>query len=330
MSENPEEPGNVEKMKAIAINRFGGVDEMEVQQLPIPQIEPDEVLIRVHAAGVGVWDPKEREGVFAKMRGEENPDFPRILGREGAGSVLGVGTDVTKFKEGDKVYINGSPSPAANLYAEYATAKAEHVMPVPDGLSMYEAGAMPVDAITALTGLDEILKLKSGEKLLVFGASGGLGHLAVQLAKRMGAKVFAVASGRDGVDIVKKLGADETVDGRNEDFVDAAREFAPDGFDAAILTAGGEAANKALHTLRDGGRAAYPNGVDPKPEAPEGVDLQSYNMNSSPEVYEKLNSLIENGPFNVHIERSFPLEEAAEAHRQLNEHYVGKFVLEVV
>ncbi|MDX1641683.1 MAG: alcohol dehydrogenase catalytic domain-containing protein, partial [Balneolaceae bacterium] len=138
MTENPN-PGNVNKMKAIAINRFGDVDELELKKLPIPQIEPDEVLIRVHAAGVGPWDPKEREGVFAKMRGDENPDFPRILGREASGTVLGVGAEVTKFKEGDKVYVNGSPSPAANLYAEYATAKAKHVMPIPDNLSMFES-----------------------------------------------------------------------------------------------------------------------------------------------------------------------------------------------
>lgn len=264
------------------------------------------------------------------MRGDENPDFPRILGREGAGTVLGVGTEVTDFKEGDKVYINGSPSPAANMYAEYATAKAEHVIPIPDELSIYEAGAMPIDAITALTGLDEILKLQKNEKLLVFGASGGLGHIAVQLAKGMDAKVFAIASGKDGVELINKLGADAAVDGRNEDITKAAREFAPDGFDAALFTAGGEAAEEALKTLRDGGRAAYPYGVDPEPEAPEGVDLQGYNMNSSPKVYERLNGLIEKGPFSVHIARTFPLEEAAEAHQQLDEHYVGKYVLEVL
>lgn len=329
MTKNPK-PGNVEKMKAIAINHFGGADELELQELPIPQIEPDEVLIRVHAAGVGVWDPKEREGVFAKMRGDENPDFPRILGREASGTVLGVGTEVTDFNEGDKVYVNGSPSPAANLYAEYATAKAKHVMPVPGNLTMFEAGAMPVDAITALTGLDEILKLQPDETLLVFGASGGLGHLAVQLGKAMGAKVFAVASGRDGVDIIKKLGADGAVNGRNEDFMETVHEFAPDGFDAALFTAGGDAANEAMKALREGGRAAYPNGVNPEPEAPEGIDLRAYNMNSSPEVYERLNGLIEKGPFKVHIARSFPLEGAAEAHRQLDDHYVGKYVLEVL
>lgn len=330
MTENTTKPGDVNKMKAVAINRFGGVDEMELQRFPIPQMESDEVLIRVHAAGVGVWDPKEREGVFAKMRGDENPDFPRILGREGAGTVLDVGTEVTNFTEGDKVYINGSPIPAANLYAEYATAKAEHVMPVPNGLSLYQAGTLPVDAITALTGLDEILNLRSGETLLVFGASGGLGHLAVQLAKRMDAKVFAIASGNDGVDLINKLGADATVDGRNEDFAEAAHKFAPDGFDAALLTAGGEAAEQALKTLREGGRAVYPYGVNPEPEAPEGVDLEGYNMNSTPEVYKKLNSLIEDGPFIVHIARSFPLEKAAEAHRQIDEHYIGKYVLEVI
>lgn len=321
---------NVDKMKAVAINRFGGVDELKLLELPVPQTEPDEVLIRIHAAGVGVWDPKEREGVFAKMRGNDNSDFPRILGREAAGTVLGVGSDVSKFKEGDKVYVNGSPAPQANLYAEYATAKAKHTMPIPDHLTMNDAGAMPVDAITALTGLDRILKIKEDETLLVFGASGGMGHIAVQLAKAMGARVFAVASGTDGVDIINNLGADGSVDGHNEDFVKHAWEFAPGGFDTALLAAGGDAANKALTTLRDGGRAAYPHGVNPEPIAPAHVDLHAYNMKSEPEIYKKLNSLIEKHPIDIHIARSFPLEQAAEAHKQLDEHYVGKYILEVV
>ncbi|MDX1641625.1 MAG: zinc-binding dehydrogenase, partial [Balneolaceae bacterium] len=123
---------------------------------------------------------------------------------------------------------------------------------------------------------------------------------------------------------------DGAVDGRDENLIENLREFSPDGFDVALLTSGGKAANECLKTLRDGGRAAYPNGVQPEPKAPEGVNLQAYSMNSSPEVYEKLNSLIEAGPFNVHIARSFPLEEAAEAHRQLDDHYVGKYVLEVL
>src|SRR5256885_591018 len=110
-------------------------------------------------------------------------------------------------------------------------------------------------------GLDEVLRVKQGESVLVFGAGGGIGHLAVQLAKRMGARVLAVASGEDGVALVKRLGADAVVNGRKEDVEAAAHAFAPSGIDAALVTAGGGATDRALRAFRDNGRVAYPNGV---------------------------------------------------------------------
>ena len=116
----------------------------------------------------------------------------------------------------------------------------------PGKLSATQASAMAVDVLTAYAGLETTLHLKSGESVLIFGASGGIGHLAVQLAKRMGARVFAVASGPDGVALVKRLGADKVIDGYSEDMVAAARAFAPKGMDAVLLTAGGAGAEKCL------------------------------------------------------------------------------------
>ena len=110
---------------------------------------------------------------------------------------------------------------------------------------------------------------------MIFGASGGIGHLAVQFAKRMGARVFAVASGSDGVALVKRLGADVVIDGHKDDIVAAARQFAPNGFDAALITAGGPAADKALGAMRPGGRVAYPNGVEPTPEPRSGIEAKA-------------------------------------------------------
>jgi NADPH:quinone reductase len=124
--------------------------------------------------------------------------------------------------------------------------------------------------ITALRGLDNTLGVKEGESVMVFGASGGIGHMAVQLAKRMGARVFAVTSGDDGVALCKGLGADAVVDGRSGDVLAAARAFAPEGIDAALFTAGGEVADRAAQAMREGGRIAYPSCVHPKPKVPEG------------------------------------------------------------
>ncbi|HKP37478.1 MAG TPA: zinc-binding dehydrogenase, partial [Pyrinomonadaceae bacterium] len=183
--------------------------------------------------------------------------------------------------------------------------------------------------LTALRGLEDVLRLQPGESVMIFGASGGIGHLAVQLAKRLGARVFAVASGEDGVSFVKRLGADAVVDGRSDSVLDAAREFAPDGIDAALVTAGGEATDRALAAIRPGGRIAYPNGVMPVPKAPARVNLDAYDGEGGRETIDRLNQLIEAGPFEVHVHRTFPLEQAAEAQAALEEHHLGKIALRV-
>jgi len=313
-------------MRAVAMDRFGGPEVLTVKTLPIPEVGPDEVLIHVESAGVGVWDPFERDGGFAGMLGVK-PRFPYILGSDGAGTVAAVGERVDRFKEGDRVYAISVGNPKGGFYAEYTAVKADDTSLIPDNLTTEQAGAMPADAITALRGLDDTLGLEPGESLMIFGASGGIGHLAVQFAKRMGARVFAVASGDDGVALVGQLGADAVVDGHKDDVAAAAREFAPEGLDAALLTAGGEAADKAMEAMREGGRVAYPNGVEPEPQARSGVTIQSYDGTSDPQVIEKLNSLIESGPFEVHIARIFPLEQAADAHSALDTHYLGKLAL---
>ena len=315
-------------MRAAAIDRFGGVETITLQTLPVPGVGPDEVLIRVEAAGVAVWDVFEREGGFAEMMGGE-PKFPYVLGSEGAGTVAAVGERVTRFKEGERVYAAGFLNPKGGFYAEYAAVKSEYVSRVPGQLTVEQAGVMGGDAITALRGLEDVLGLKQGETLMVFGAGGGLGHVAVQLAKRMGARVLAVASGDDGVALVERLGADVAINGREDDVAAAAREFAPDGLDAALITASGAATDRALGAMRDGGRVAYPNGVMPEPNVRPGVRIQSYDGDADAEIIERLNRLIELGPFEVHVARTFPLDKAADAHRALDEHYLGKIALRV-
>ncbi len=313
-------------MRAVALDRFGGPEVLRVQTLPIPDVGPDEVLIRIESAGVGVWDPYEIQGGFAEIFQME-PKFPYIPGSDCAGIVVGMGDQVIGFKEGDRVYAFTTLNAKGGSYAEYAAVKADNVSLIPENLSTDEAGAMPVDAMTALRGLDDTLQLKEGESLMIFGASGGIGHLAVQLAKRMGTRVFAVASGSDGVTLAKRLGADVVVDGHKDDIISAARQFAPKGFDCALITAGGDMAQEALGAMRKGGRVAYPNGVEPEPEARSGVNVQSYDGMPDPQAIKKLNRLIESGPFVVHIDRMFALDEVGEAQRALDSHYLGKLAL---
>ena len=315
-------------MQAAAIDRFGGPDQIALHTLPVPQIGPDEVLIRVHTASVGAWDPWVRQGEFAAMSGQK-PHFPYVLGADGSGTVAAVGERVKRFHPGDAVYgYRNGLSAKDGFYAQYTAIKANDVAPVPKGLDLEAAGAMPADAVTALCGL-ELLALSHGDSITIFGASGGIGHIALQLAKRMGARVFAVASGEDGVELANALGADAVVDGHRGDVRKAARQFAPDGIDAGLFTAGGDGVHEALETLRDGARVAYPHGVRPEPRGRSNLNVQGYDGRATPGLYERLNRLIEGGPFRIHVASVFPLSGAAEAHRALDQHYVGKLALKV-
>ena len=316
-------------MRAVALDRFGGPETLKVQTVPTPEPGDHEILIHVEAAGVGAWDPFEREGGFVEVIGRE-PQFPYVLGTDGAGTVVAVGREVKEFKEGDRVYAAELANTKGGFYAQYAVVKAGNAAIIPSGLTMEQAAVLATDGLTALTGLDDVLGLEPDESVMILGASGGIGHLAVQLAKRLGARVFAVASGPDGVRFVKQLGADAAADGRSENVLQAAREFAPDGIDAALVTAGGEATDRALSAIRNGGRVAYPNGVMPEPKPPLGVSSEAYDGEGGREAIDELNRLIEAGPFEVYVDSVFPLEQAAAAQAALAEHHLGKIALKII
>src|SRR4051794_498591 len=193
---NPSLPA---KMNAVAIDRFGGPEVLRTALLPVPQPAKDQVLIQLEIAGIGVWDPAVREGELEPDR----TDFPYVIGNDGAGRVVAKGAAVKRFGVGDRVYAY---SMDGGFYAEYVAVNQENVAEIPSGLAPDEAGALGADGITALCGLNE-LRLQEGQRLMIFGASGGIGHIALQLARRLGAKVLAVASEPDGVALVRDLGA---------------------------------------------------------------------------------------------------------------------------
>lgn len=306
-------------MKAAVIDRYGGPEEFHVATLPVPELKPDEVLIRLASAGVGVWDAEVRSGEWEV--GERR--FPKVIGSDAAGEVVAVGSRVKRHRVGDRVY---SFAMDGGCYAEYLAVKQDFAAAVPSGLSVETAGALGADGITALRGIEDTLKLRRGEKLLIFGASGGIGHLAVQLAKRLDADVFGVASGDDGVALVRRLGANQAVDGKHGAVVDALRSFAPQGLDAALILSAGKGRDAALEQVKKGGRVAYPNGVDPEPEAPKGVTARAYDGEPGVDAFDRLNELISKGPFHVEV-RFYPMAEAAQAHRDLPKHHLGKLAL---
>jgi NADPH:quinone reductase-like Zn-dependent oxidoreductase len=309
-------------MKAAAVDRFGGPEVLHTETLPVPRPGEHDVLLRVDVAGIGVWDPWVRQGGFddGKTR------FPYVMGNDGAGVVVAVGPKVSRLHVGDRAY---GYQMEGGFYAEYAKVEEGRAAPIPPGVDAREAGALGADGITALRGLDDELGLRAGQSLMIVGASGGIGHLAVQLARRLGARVLAVASGPDGVKLVQRLGADAVVDGREEDVLQAARAFAPDGLDAALVLAGGDAVNAALAAVRKGGRVAYPNGVEPAPRAPKGVKRVAYDGTPSAEALDRLNRLIGDAPFHVELGKLYGLDEVAQAHRDVEKHHLGKLALRI-
>jgi NADPH:quinone reductase len=249
-------------MIATAIDRFGGPNELTVRRLPVPGIGPGEVLIALDTSGVGPWDAHIREGWYPGRR----PHFPLVLGVDGAGIVAAAGSRVRRLGVGDKVYSYSWNNPKGGFYAEYVAVAAENVAPIPKRLDLQHAGAIPTVGLTAFQGVEDALHLKRKETVIIHGASGGVGTLAIQFAKFRGARVLATASGQDGIELVRDMGVDEAVDGRHGDIVAEARRFAPQGVDAVLAFAGGDGLEAALEALRPSGRLAFPNGVEPLPK----------------------------------------------------------------
>ena len=198
-------------MKAAVIDAYGPASHFQVREMETPEIEPDQVLLQVWAAGVNPIDWKIRDGQMAFRYGE---DFPKILGFDVSGVVAAVGSEARQFEVGDHVF-GRSDVGDGGTYAEYAVLREATVALKPDRLSHVEAASLPLAGITALQGLRDCGQVKRGQNVLIVGASGGVGTLAVQVAKIMGAQVTGVCSGAN-VDLVKALGADRVIDYTSE------------------------------------------------------------------------------------------------------------------
>src|SRR6266850_1935461 len=313
-------------MFAAAIDRFGGPEVITPHALPVPAVDASEVLIAVDTAGVGRWDADIREGYFASRK----PHFPLVLGFDGAGVVAAIGSRVRRLKAGDEVYSYNWANPKGGFYAEYVVVPADKAAPIPRRLDLRHAGAIPITGLTALQGIDDALGLKKGETVIIHGASGGVGTLALQFARLRGARVFATASGKDGVELVREMGANAVVEGKRPDIDDQARRFAPDGVDAVLALAGGDALELCLNALRPGGRVAHPNGVEPAPKKRRGMTLVRYDGISGVRELERLTAAVQAAKLKVPVAECYPLAQARKAHEHLAEgHVVGKIILAV-
>jgi NADPH2:quinone reductase len=307
-------------MRAAVIDRYGGPDRLRIRDIPVPRPAAHEVLIRIDTAGVGTWDVYTRNGEIKSEHG-----FPLVIGTDGAGVVADAGSRATRFKRGDRVYAYAFDG---GFYAEYVAVSAKGVGRVPKVLDLQRAGALGVVGLTALQGVDDALELERGESVIVHGASGNVGVIAVQLARWRGARVLATASGKDGIAFVRRLGIDNVIDGKKDDVAIAARELAPDGVDAVLAFAGGDALLRCIDALRRDGRVVYPNGIEPAPRKRKNIRIKSYNVEASPEKFAALNRAVVASKLKVPIAKSFPLERVADAHRLVERgHLLGRIVL---
>jgi NADPH:quinone reductase-like Zn-dependent oxidoreductase len=313
-------------MQAAAIDRAGGPEVITLHTLPVPKPQADEVLIAVNTAGVAIWDV----GLRRHPQGIKHSAFPLVLGTDGAGIVAAVGAKVQGLKVGEQVYSYSWDNPHGGFYAEYVAVPAERVGLVPGNLTLRQAGAIATTGLTAIQGIDDALHLKAGDTLIIHGASGGVGSLALQFAKLRGVKVLATATGEDGLAFVKGLGADAAVDGRHGDIAAAAHALAPAGVDAVLALAGGQTLERCIDALRPGGQVAFPYGVEPEPKAHDGVAFIRYNAIPGVDEFERLNRAIEAAKLKVPIEAEFPLAQADKAQERVEGgHILGKIVLRI-
>jgi NADPH2:quinone reductase len=313
-------------MLAAAIDRFGDPDVLTLHTLPVPSLDAGEVLIALDTAGVGPWDAEIRAGWYPGRK----PRFPLVLGTDGAGIVAAVGARVRRLKVGDKVYSYSWANPKGGFYAEYVAVMADRVAPIPKRLDLEHAGAIATTGLTALQGVDDALHVKKAETIIIHGASGGVGTLAVQFAKLRGARVMGTARSLEGVELVREMGADLAVDTRHDDIAEAARRLGAGGVDAVLAFAGGDALERALDVLKPGGRLAFPNGIEPEPKKRRGIKVTPYDAISGIREFERLNRAVQAAEPKVAIAEAFPLAKAAQAHRRLADGPVlGKIVLRI-
>jgi NADPH:quinone reductase-like Zn-dependent oxidoreductase len=293
-------------MRAITQRTLGGPEVLELVDVPQPEPGPTEVLVRAAAAGVNPVDWKVR------LRGGFLGDPPFTVGWDVAGTVEKLGPGVTRFAVGDRVFGMPRFPKQAACYAEYVTSPSRQLARTPEGLSDVEAAALPLAALTAWQALVEAADVQPGQRVLVLGAAGGVGHFAVQIAKARGAHVIGTARSAKHA-FLGELGADEAVDYTEESVEEVVGDI-----DVVLDLVGDESTTRAVVTLRDGGlfilvpSAASLDSL--REAAGDRVRLTGILVEPDRAGLEAIAGLVESGDLRPHVSATFPLEEAARAH----------------
>lgn len=312
-------------MKAVQINKYGGAEVLEINRNVLePVLKPGQMLVENYAAGINPFDVKVRAGTLQKVTSKY---LPFTIGGDFAGIVTEKAEDVSGFSPGDEVYgqaviLNGGSGSMAEMVAVNAANTARK----PKSADFSESAGLPLAGTSAVQALEEHIKLQRGQKILIHGGAGGIGHIAVQLAKAIGAYVATTVSG-DDADFVKGLGADEVIDYKIQKFEEMLRDF-----DAVFDTVGGETMEKSFRVIKKGGilvsMAGHPD--EKLAEQKYGVIAIAQQTRTDTSHLQRLGDLVDSGKIKVHIDKSFPLEQVQDAFRYQEEsHPRGKVVVEI-
>lgn len=310
-------------MKAAQISQYGDPSVIEINEISQPEATEGQVVVRVHASSINPFDSKIRAGYMKDMI---KLDFPATLGGDIAGEIVETADDIIDFAVGDKVYGQANiVAGASGAFAEYAATAANQIAKIPSNINYNQAASLPLVAISALQGLTEHIDIQPGQKIFIHGGAGGIGTIAIQIAKHMGAHVATTATATN-IELVKSLGADEVIDYKSQDFTAELHNF-----DAAFDTVGGDDATKLLSILKRDGVAVSMAGQPDEARA-ESLGIRAfYQMTHiTKERLEQLNELIEKEIVKPQIDKEFTLDTITGAFEALeNESIQGKVVITI-
>lgn len=303
------------KMKAIVVENFGGVEELKMQEVEQPTLKEDRVLVEVYATSVNPSDSKKRKGLFGGK-------LPMVLGGDIAGIVKEVGEKVTTLKVGDRVMANG-----VKTYAEYALAREEVTVKLPEHVSFEEAAAIPLAGQTAWQTLIDLGHVKNGDRVLIHAGAGGVGTLAIQIAKAKGAWIAATAS-KENQEYLTSLGVNRPIDYKSEDFTEVVEDI-----DFVLDPVGGKVQEDSFSVLRKGGTlVSIAEEPDEEKAAEMGITARWFSMRPTKEALVGLNELLTKKELKPILakEYAFTEEDLREAHKEIETgHGRGKLVIRV-
>lgn len=330
-------------MKAAYINRYGNIDDVQLDEQSKPLITENDVLVKIHAASINPLDLRVLEGEFKAIQPVK---FPFILGNDFAGTVVQVGANVKQFKAGDEVYAKTDQNGA---FAEYTVVHQSSLALKPQNISMEFAASLPLVSLTAWQALVEIAKVQAGQKVLIHAGSGGVGSIAIQLAKHLGATVATTTSGKNA-QWVKALGADIIIDYKTTDFEQELKDY-----DVVLDTQGGKTLDKSLNVLKRGGRIISISGP-PDREFGEAIHVNwllkciipllswsirnkakkkgiTYSflfMQPNGQQLSEISKLVESGKINPIVDKTYAFTEIKDAFQYVNTGRAkGKVVLKI-